>query len=809
MHKARLLVVEDQPAMAQMVGACVRQIGHEVVGITGRGEDAITLTEQLRPDLVLMDIALTGACDGIAAASIIRERWGVRSLFVTGEGKFEVVERARRADPVGYLIKPFVEFELQATLETALQRQATEARLTESNSQLAEANRRLTVAVAREHELALAAEAASQARAAFLAGMSHDLRTPLNSINGAAANLVAAPGGPEVEQMAQLILGSGQHLHNLVERILDFAGLHSGQLQLESRPFELFGVISRAVRAAHEAVRGKAVRVTSWLAPTLPARIIGDALRLEQILLNLLQNAAQSTASGRIHLSVTAGGRLSFTVLDTGCGLEPAARDALFLPFAPTGRAEGGANGGVALGLASGRALARRMGGDITVRSRSGRGAAFRLSVPVQGVEGDGLLHSLRPQAVPGRRLLLVSPERRVQRQVAAAATAWGLQSAVAASLPSGAREAEGVDFALVATEAGVGREAGGLAGATWRVIRLEREGTRESGTGVRMDGPLDLGALARALERLAGRAVAPEEAARPKPEAAPSRKLGEKLPLRILAADDIRTNREVLRRMLTLLGYGVEMAENGAEVLAALERRTFDLVLLDIKMPVMDGYATVSGIIRRFPDAAARPKLVAITAQALQGDREVALKRGFDEFLTKPVLPAQLEACFLRLFQPADESPARPGPAPAESPLIDRVHLAAAFPGLAGAELAEVLREMHRSVVGDFGQVWPGVVAACAGRDQGRLAELVHGLKGCFRMVGWARVAVLCTKALNQARRGEFTAWLTFPEELRQLFAETDAAMSRLLAAREMPDELSANSPAPTGGISNLASRP
>ena len=262
---------------------------------------------------------------------------------------------------------------------------------------------------------------------------------------------------------------------------------------------------------------------------------------------------------------------------------------------------------------------------------------------------------------------------------------------------------------------------------------------------------------------------------------------------LRILAADDVRTNREYLRHLTAHCGHTAEIVENGAEVLAALGRSSFDLVLLDVQMPVMDGLTAAREIVRLQPDPGRRPKIVALTANALAEDRKTCLAAGMDDCLAKPVSPKVFAACIDRLFtQPPPPPPAPPPAMPAPPAaldqllLVDMVYLETAIPGLARTQLGAMHRRMHRAVAGDFESIWPRVVEAVSSRDQGELAGALHALKGCFSTLGWIRIASYCTAAMHRARAQQFAEWATFPDELQQLYSASTAEMTRYLATVE-----------------------
>ena len=268
---------------------------------------------------------------------------------------------------------------------------------------------------------------------------------------------------------------------------------------------------------------------------------------------------------------------------------------------------------------------------------------------------------------------------------------------------------------------------------------------------------------------------------------------LAARVPLRILAADDVRTNREFLRQLTAFFGYQAEIVENGAEVLDALNRRPFDLVLLDVQMPVMDGLEAAREVVRRQPDPGRRPKIVALTANSEAGDRKACLAAGMDDCLAKPISPRAFEACVVRLFK-GTQPPATPAPLPRAAPevvalpLVDFKHLEETMSGLSVTQLLAIQRRMHNAVTKDFDTIWPRITEAVAHQDQGQLAEATHALKGCFSALGWKRIAGRCAEALQQAHAQQFSSWATFPDELQRLYADSTAEMTRHLATIEVP---------------------
>ncbi len=705
-----------------------------------------------------------------------------------------------------------------AVKEDITARKKVEQRLIQTQAEMHLANTQLERSIAEARQLAVAAEAANRAKSAFLTTMSHELRTPLNVINGVAATLLEQAETTGQKESAQLILEGGANLLGIIEEILDYSGLQAGKTTLNLRSFDLLAVVSQSLRLAQKASQAPQVELSYRIDPAAPAELVGDPRRLQQVLLNLLHNAHKFTERGRVHLGVSArrlapeSWRLVFTISDTGRGIAATDQTRLFQPFS---RIEGGSTrttGGTGLGLVIARTFAQLMGGDIVVRSQPGRGSAFRFTaVFTAATLGRSVFTPFTPASLHGRPVLIVSNDSHHRRLLACVAKQWGLRPTVlsiaeasTATLPAPVPGLLAIlDQECVRHRLGAPARwlATGGDGHHVPVAWLARTNTSAPPTTAAPSAvlplPVDLAELARVLAGFANQT--PTTAPVPARPPAGQPKLGQRLPLRILAADDIRTNREMLRHLMTHLGYTLTLVENGAEVLESLRLQSFDLVLLDIQMPVMDGLTAAREICRLQPVPATRPKLVAITANALPGDRETCLAAGIDEYLTKPVLPAQIEACLLQLFAAAPITAPVPPP---ELPWVDRAHLEAFLPGLAPEELAEALGQMHTAAAGDFRQIWPKIVEACTAHNAPGLADLTHGLKGCFLMLGWARAAALCITALDAARKGTFADWDNFPLQLQETYTASSAAMEQCLTAiRNQPTATEALAPPPTPG--------
>ena len=660
------------------------------------------------------------------------------------------------------------------------------------------------------HELVRAketAETASRTKSAFLAAMSHELRTPLNVINGTAATLLEQKLDPAHRQALELSLQGGHNLLTIIEEILDYSALQAGKSHLDTAPFELAPLLHQVMSQVAELPAAQKLTLTVSYEPGLPSRLSSDPRRLRQVLLNLVSNAVKFTERGAVHLVVRAQrgthGRpaLHFSVIDTGIGIDAAHREVIFEPFAQADGSIKRRFGGTGLGLAISRSYLRLMGGELRVRSQPGVGSVFHFNLPFEPVPHTlGILSGKGIAALRGERLLIAVTVGKRRRLLGALARAWGMQVTLidpAKATVFSLIDAAPSGYALVEADA----VTPGSPLRSWLdyrrtsrplpVLWLTRpRQTAPEGAGAptrQLPCLVDPTTLARELKNLAeGRhdtslPVVAEPAAVP---------LAQRIPLTILAADDVQTNRQVLGMILRHLGYDFKLVENGAEVLLALRSQRYDLVLLDVQMPVMDGLTAAKEICRLYPNASFRPKIVALTANALQGDREACLAAGMDDYLTKPLIPPTLTACIQKLFsgEAAPPAPAAARPAadaPAVVAWIDEVHLQTITQGLPDDQIIAALSGMHQSAAADFALVFPQVEAACADQNLQALGTAIHGLKGCFQMLGWLQAANGCVQALAEVRAGTFASWTTFPHELHALYQTSQAEMSRYLAAR------------------------
>ncbi len=494
------------------------------------------------------------------------------------------------------------------------------------------------------------AEAASEAKSRFLATVSHEIRTPLNGILGMTDLLASMRLDAEAQSYLAAIRTSGEALGTLIDEILDFSRIEAGRLELDNLPFDLAPLVEGVVELVAPRAQGKGIEIAAHVAPDVPARLVGDSARLRQILINLAGNAVKYTDRGGVGLRVRRGqgGAVLFTVEDTGPGVPAEHRASIFQEFERVDGSATAAHGGAGLGLAISRALAERMGGDLTLARSDATGSTFQLSLPLPA--------EARPvEAAPslqGRRALIVA-------QSPFEAPFLGEQLA---SVGAAVERAEGEDAAMLAlaqrdppdvviVDCALGEQASRRIAEAAREAHAGRTLVLVSPFERRTIGRNVLGAFdgwlvkpvrhaslfARISDRLNGvgdQAPAAPDAPHPQPLAG----------LRILVAEDNDINALIAQRSLERAGAMAERVADGMAAVAEIEdaaagkRTPFDAVVMDIRMPRLDGLAAARRIraVQATMDVAPTP-LIALTANAAEEDRHAAEAAGFAAFFVKP----------------------------------------------------------------------------------------------------------------------------------------------------------------------------